>query len=113
MTFDTDDHLERRVIHVREVGHHMLKGTDKLRKKKTWKTTSDALIPDAETRYMDLDVRLKGGDSSGNDPICLEIVVACSDGVIRLFEFDSFTGSLQLFWESEEHSHALQRVAFA
>jgi len=98
---------------VREVGHHMLKGTDKLRKKKTWKTTSDALIPDAETRYMDLDVRLKGGDSSGNDPICLEIVVACSDGVIRLFEFDSFTGNLQLFWESEEHSHALQRVAFA
>ena len=44
MTFDNDDHFEKRVIHVREVGHHMLKGTDKLRKKKTWKT-SDALIP--------------------------------------------------------------------
>ena len=71
------------------------------------------MILDAETRYMDLDVRLKGGGSSGNTPICLEIVVACSDGVIRLFEFDSFTGNLQLFWESEEHSHALQRETFA
>ena len=70
------------------------------------------MISDAEPRYMDLDVRLKGGDSSGNDPICLEIVVACSDGVIRMFRFDSSTGNLQLFWESEEHSHALQRVAF-
>ena len=61
---------------------------------------------------MDLDVRLKGGDSSGSVPISLEIVVACSDGVIRMFGFDSFNGSLQLIWASEEHSHALQRVAF-
>ena len=36
-------------FHVKEVASHMLKGNDKWRKKKTWKT-SEQIIPDAETR---------------------------------------------------------------
>ena len=36
-------------LHVKEVASHMVKGNDKWRKKKSWKTT-EQVVPDAETR---------------------------------------------------------------
>ena len=82
---------------VKEIASHLLKGNDKFRKKKTWK--SHDLIPDAETRYMDIDLKL------AKDTI--QIYAACSDGVLRVFEYEA---SIRLISESSVHSHALQKV---
>ena len=87
------DHMQYLPISCREIGSHLLKGNDKFRKKKSWKT-SDLVIEDTETRYMDIDVCCKSIDSVPRDdsvksnieargPIFI-IAAACSDGVVRV-----------------------------
>jgi len=63
------------------------------------------LINDAETRYMDV-ICFK------NEPDLLNIVLACSDGVLRKFEFNFSTEKLRLEAESDPpESHAFLRIA--
>ena len=87
------DHAQYLPISCREIGSHLLKGNDKIRKKKSWKN-SDLVIEDTETRYMDIDVCCKSIDSVPRDdsvksnietrgPIFI-IAAACSDGVVRV-----------------------------
>ena len=87
------DHTQYLPVSCREIGSHLLKGNDKIRKKKSWKN-SDLVIEDTETRYMDIDVCCKGTDSVPGDdsvksniemrgPIFI-IAAACSDGVVRV-----------------------------
>lgn len=118
-------------ISCREIAEHMLKGNDKLRKKKSWKT-SDLVVEDTETRYMDIDILEK--DNSGKESIL--IAVACSDGVIRLLSvsednqirqnkekhFGDSRGysnvwyknplSIKVLAQTEIHSHSFLRVKF-
>ena len=63
------------------------------------------LINDAETRYMDL-------VCFENEPeLVLDIVLACSDAVLRKFRFDMSKDRLQLLSESHPpESHAFLRV---
>ena len=73
------DSKEAASISCREIAAHMLKGNDKIRKKKSWKT-SDLVVEDVETRFMDIDLLQQ--DSPRHEGIL--IASACSDGVIRV-----------------------------
>ena len=92
------DNTQYLPISCREIGSHLLKGNDKIRKKKSWKN-SDLVIEDTETRYMDIDVCCKSIDSVPGDdsvksnietrcPIFI-IAAACSDGVVRVLNIST------------------------
>ena len=96
-------------ISYREVAEHLLKGNDKIRKKKSWKT-SDLVIEDTETRYMDVDVYQNifdrnsenynglnhtGQECNREQTVGILIATACSDGVIRLMSVSSNSNTNQ------------------
>ena len=126
-----DDSKEAPSISCREIAAHMLKGNDKIRKKKSWKT-SDLVVEDVETRYMDIDVLQQ--ENPGQKRIL--IASACSDGVIRVLSVsvekrmknnstyhhndkESYSNtwyknplSVEVEAQSEVHSHSFLRVKF-
>ncbi|XP_046645596.1 WD repeat-containing protein 6-like [Daphnia pulicaria] len=87
------------VIH-RDVRSHFLRGwLRRAATNKPWIHGSDqlSLIPDPETRYMDVDV-VDRGDSN------FHIIAACSDSFIRIFDLSLEGGRLDLFHELNFHN---------
>ncbi|XP_040579187.1 uncharacterized protein [Lepeophtheirus salmonis] len=70
----------------------LMKGNDK-RRKKVWRDTK--LIPDVETRITSVTLWKK------NDSLTF-IVIACSDGLLRLLQYDANFSKLQIIKESAE-----------
>ncbi len=91
---------------VRELASHMLKGSDK-RRKKAWRDIG--IVHDAEVRYTDLAILLRDDDETS-----LEVFVGCSDGVLRVFlprSSDSRTANcLDIVEESQPVGHCFLRV---
>jgi len=121
ITSGVSDTAAAHQVNAVEMANHMLKGNDKFRKKKTWKS-HQIQIPDPETRYLDIDLKSdKDGGSSCRQR--LEICVACSDGHVRLFHFRTESDAaaaaslkkaafLELLFESAVHTHAIQKVLY-
>nr|CAH0107907.1 unnamed protein product [Daphnia galeata] len=89
------------VIH-RDVRSHFLRGwLRRATTNKPWIQGGDhlSLIPDPETRYMDVDVVDRGcGDSN------FHIFAACSDSFIRIFDLSLESCKLDLFHEVNFHN---------
>jgi WD40 repeat protein len=85
-----------------EAGSHMLKGRDKKRQK-CWRDHD--LIDDTETRYMSV----QGQFQLDNNKVIV-IVTACSDGVLRIINFDIATRHFNLVHEGQVQSHAILKV---
>ena len=94
-------------LDVTELSSHMLKGNDKHRRKKTWK--SHDLIEDTETRYLSVQIC----DQEDHNQEKFVFIAACSDGIIRMFEFQNYGGSsrkITLLKETNEFPNAILKT---
>ena len=90
---------------ITEAATCLLKGNDKQRQK-SWK--EHEMIFDTETRYLSVQIRKKA-DSEKE----LEIATACSDGVLRIWQWSYGSKKIHLETESEElHNICLKILWF-
>ena len=85
-----------------QVASKMLKGNDKQRQK-SWKEHD--MIDDTETRYLSVQARLVSHD-------VLEILTACSDGVIRLWNWKVNSKIVDLVNQTEVMDNAILKIAW-
>ena len=87
---------------IQQVASKMLKGNDKQRQK-SWKEHD--MIDDTETRYLSVQARLVSHQ-------VLEILTACSDGVLRLWNWIVDSKVVDLVGQTEVMDNAILKIAW-
>lgn len=87
----------------KDIKSHFLSGWLHRSSRKPWTEQLQVIVPDPETRFMDLEI-LERGEGF------FHIFSACSDGHIRLHELDINKKQLELILEQDFHSCCVLRV---